>query len=261
MKYISVLGEKNVDEQNRFNYVLAQLTCDHWYIWYNKITCGGEDICLAVPFEAWKQYLHEYIEKGSKDSLVFLERQLMLIKTQENIRYDYFFARVAEAKLLYGVQDQDYQERRQDLFVFAEQTLAFLRKYYQPEILSEYMELLPSYGQAAVLIDKAFALETENPAEMLRILKAVVDYYPTFSEVIKNFLSLYGLEQKNKKHRQKEEMESLKQQVLGEVRKCAEAKQYKEAVSILKQLKKMYPKDLELVTLAMELRLELLKDV
>lgn len=255
LQYIGRLGEKSTEEQAKFNFVLSQLSCNHWYIWYNKVMSGQEALYLAVPFDAWKKYLHEYIEKSSKTDLLSLERHLITNKTRENIRYDYFFARVAEAKVLYGLKDSNYDRCKAELSAFAELTLAFLRKYYQPEIFNEYMDLLPGYGQAALLIAVAFEKEGESPAEMLRLLKGIVDCYPTFSDVVRNFLSLYGQEQKDKKRRQKEEMETLKVQILQEVHKCIGNKQYEQALSIVQQLKQMHPEDLELASLALEIRL------
>lgn len=255
LRYIGKLGNKEVEVQNRFNYVLAQLSCNHWYIWYNKVMVGEEQLYLSIDFDAWKKYLHAYIEKAGKAELLALERHILASKTREDVRYDYFFARVAEAKVLYNVASQNYEQRKGDLENFAKLTLAFLRKYFQPEIFETYMELLPAYGQVAVLIENAFALEQENPAEMLRVLKEVVDYYPAFSDVIRSFLSVYGQEQKDKKRREKEEMESLKVQILAEVQKCIKSKQYEQALSIVQQLKQMHPDDLELTSLALEIRL------
>jgi len=57
----------------------------------------------------------------------------------------------------------------------------------------------------------------------------------------------------------REEMEKLKVQVLGEVYKLVASKDYEAAISVVKQLKQMYPEDLELVDLTLKLRLAGLK--
>ena len=118
--------------------------------------------------------------------------------------------------------------------------------------------MLPSYGQAAVLMEQAFCLEEQNPKEMLNLLRQVVDYYPTFADAIKSFIQAYGFEQSDKKRRQKEEFEKLKSQILMEVHKCIGNKQYEQALAIVQQLKQMEPDSLELITLSLEIRLAML---
>lgn len=223
-----------------------------------KYNFSLEELYLSVSYEQWKNHLRDFIAETEEDHLLSVERELTAIKTREDIRYDYFFARVAEAKVLYHAGVQDYAKKKSCLDEFSKKTLVFLRKYYQPQIFTEALDLLPEYGQAAFYIEQAFALEKSNPTEMLRILKEVVEVYPTFATMIKSFIMAYGIEQHEAKRRQREEMRNLKAQILGEVQKFVAKKQYTEALSIVKQLKQMCPDDLELVALSLELRLAML---
>lgn len=224
-----------------------------------KYQISQEALYLSVPFETWSEHLRDFIEKVSEQDMLIAEWEITAMKTQENIRYDYFFARVAEAKLLYHTNEQEYKKKRAYMQSFAEKTLDFLRKYYQTQVFEETPELLPQYGQAALLIEKGFALEESNPTEMLRVLKEVVDSYPTFTNIIRGFISAYGMEQEALRRRQKEEMQNLKTQILAQVQTLSKQKQYESALSIVKQLKQMMPDDLELVALALELRLATLE--
>ena len=223
----------------------------------NKI--NQEDLYLSVSFETWVEHLSDFITKVSEQDMLIAEWEITAMKTKENVRYDYFFARVAEAKLLYHAGEQKYKDKKAYMQMFSQKTLQFLRKYYQVHVFEETPELLPEYGQAALLIERGFALETTNPTEMLRILKEVVEVYPTLTNIIRGFISAYGIEQDAVKRRQREEMQNLKTQILAQVQTLSEQKQYETALSIVKQLKQMLPNDLELVALALELRLATLE--
>ena len=135
----------------------------------------------------------------------------------------------------------------------------FICKYFQSQVIEETPELLPEYGQAALLVERGLTLEESNPSEMLHILKDVVEIYPTLKNVIRGFLSAYGIEQGEKKRRQRDEMRNLKTQILAQVQTLVQQKQYEAALSIVKQLKQMQPDDLELTALALELRLATLQ--
>lgn len=224
-----------------------------------KYKVNQEGLYLSVPFETWAEHLADFIQRVGEKDLIIAEWEVSAMKTQENIRYDYFLARVAEAKLLHHAGEQEYKEKKAYMQLFSQKTLEFLRKYYQPQVLEDTPEFLPEYGQAALLIEKGFALEESNPTEMLRVLKEVVEVYPTLTNIIRGFISAYGIEQDNVRRRQREEMQNLKTQILVQVQNLTEQKQYETALSIVKQLKQMLPNDLELVALALELRLATLE--
>lgn len=279
----------------RLHYILAQISGEHWFLWYakamvadidedregliqalqglfqniknifqmpNEITqlihkykISQEALYLSVPFETWVGHLRNFIGSVSEQELLIVERDIAMMKSQENIRYDYFFARVAEVELLYHAAEREYNDKRAYMQAFSEKVMQFLRKYYQPQVFVEIPELLPEYGQAALLIERGLALEKSNPTEMLHVLKKVVEVYPTLTNIIRGFLSAYAIEQDAIKRRQKEEMQKLKEQILVQVQDLAAKRQYDTALSIVQQLKQMHPDDLELVALALELRL------
>ena len=160
-----------------------------------------EALYLSVPFDTWKIHLQAFIEKGSEQKMLLLERDLMTIKTVENIRYDYFFARVAEAKVLYHADEQEFEKKKAYLLNYASKACGYLRKIYQPQVLKEAPELLPEFGQAALLIEEAFEKEAIDSAEMLRTLKRIVDVYPTFKGIVRGYIMAYGVEQKEKARR------------------------------------------------------------
>uniref|UniRef100_UPI0040579258 glycosyltransferase n=1 Tax=Agathobacter sp. TaxID=2021311 RepID=UPI0040579258 len=217
-----------------------------------------EEMYLSVPYEKWQKHLHDFIAKVEKNDLVLTEKEFAAMKTKENIRYEYLFVRIAEANVLYSTREQAFAKKREALLTYAIRSMDFFRKYYKESVLEQHMELLPAFGQAAVLMERAFCLEEQNPKEMLSLLRQTVDYYPTFAEAIKSFIQAYGFEQSDKKRRQKEEFNKLKSQILAEVHKCVANKQYEQALAIVGQLKQMEPENLELIALSLEIRLAML---
>jgi hypothetical protein len=224
-----------------------------------KYGIAQENLYLSVPFETWVEHVSDLIKKVDEQDLLITEWELTAMKTREDIRYDYFFARVAEAKLLYHAGEQEYTKKRDYMKMFSNKSMHFLRKYFQPQVFEEAVELLPAYGQAAWLIEKGFSLEESNPAEMLHVLKAVVDVYPTLKNAIRGFITAYGIEQDAKKRRQREEMRNLREQVLKQVHALVAQKQYAQALSIVQQLKQMQPDDLDVVALGLEIRLAMIE--
>jgi len=288
-------AETDEEAKDKLFFILNQIEPTHWYIWSAKIMVADKEnnrdalgdalkgffdsvknvflvppeitqiikkhrisqeaLYLSVSFDRWIEHLSDLIKKVSEQDLLITEWEITAMKQTENIRYDYFFARVAEAKLLYRVYEEEYEKKRAYLQMFSQKNMHFLRKYFQAQVFEEAQELLPEYGQAALLIERGLALEETNPTEMLRVLKEVVDVYPTFAKVIKAFIFAYGREQQVKKERQKEEMKQLKNQILSQVQILIHKKNYADALSIVQQLKQMQPDDIELAALTLELRL------
>lgn len=180
------------------------------------------------------------------------------MKTRENMRYSYLFARVAEAEVLYSVSEMEFDKKRQSLVDFGEKAETFHREYYQAYIVDEYPELLPEYAQAALFIARALAMEAAEPKEALETLKLAVDVYPSIAEAVKSYMRAFGEEQKRKERAAKEEMRQLQEKIKAEVYRCVEQKQYEAALQILAQLKQLKPNDLELAELSLRIRLAML---
>lgn len=290
--------QKDVKAKETLFRILDKIEPRHWYVWNAKVIVAdwdGDDsrliealqglyrtitniflapteiteiikkhgvsqeaLYLSVPFDTWQKHVQDLISRVSERDMLICEWELTATKTREDIRYDYFFARVAEAKVLYHAGEKEYQKRVDYLKAFSQKSLDFLRKYYQPQVFVEAPELLPEYGQAALYIERAFTLEEGNPSEMLRLIKEVVEVYPTMASAVRGFITAYGIEQKDKERRKREEMRQLKEKILMQVQNLISQKKYAEALGIVKQLQQMQPEDLELATVALELRLAIL---
>ena len=79
---------------------------------------------------------------------------------------------------------------------------------------------------------------------------------PEFADGIGNFLHFYSDLEKQRVKKQKEEMQQLKEQVIGQVKAMLESGQKDAALQIIGQLKQMFPDDLEVAQLALEIRIK-----
>lgn len=295
---VEKLEEKGDEGFGRVIRILAQLTGDHWYLWYAKILAADwdnnpahlqEDLdglfanvsnvflipdiilkiagkygitlekqYLATPFERWKEHLKNYIAKVSLEEILLTKRRILAMKTEENIRYDYLSVQTALAKALFSVVEKDYDKKRVSLREFAIEAEAFHRIYYQAKTVEEYPELLPEYAQAALFIAQALSMEAAEPKAALDTLKKAVDVYPSMADAVKSYMRAFNEEQGRRERAAKEELRQLQKKLTAEVYRFMEQKQYETALEILYQLKQQKPNDLELAELTLRIRLAML---
>lgn len=218
-----------------------------------------EDCLLGLPFEKWTEHISDYLSKVNRTDIFVVEHKISAMKMQENIRYDYFYMRVAEALMLFTVMDNTYEEKRKWIKNFIEKATAFHKEYYSTEAIEEYPEILPEYAQAAFCLEEAFVWEDSEPKKFLEHLKMAVDVYQNIADVIKSFIKLYGEARAERERKAKAELRQLEKQIKQEVYKCLERKNYTQALSILRELKKMKPEDLEVVELTLKTRIAMLE--
>lgn len=219
-----------------------------------------EDYYLNVPHQKWATNLGEFIEKASSKERNALRDYMTSIRTKENWRYAYFDMRMTEVDIVVN-QDCGSYRGLHDLFMeFAKRTLTFYRSYYRQEIFENYVELLPESCQAAVYIWRALSLQDTDREQAMEALKNSVAVYPLFTEAIKTYIRLYGAEQIRKEKAAREEMRELTGKIKAEVRSLIEKGMLKEAASVMEQLKRLLPQDLEVVNMNLQIRLRLLQD-
>lgn len=118
---------------------------------------------------------------------------------------------------------------------------------------------MPRDVQAAVKIQEFIDLETQDKISALRKLKDAAEIYPVLADGLGVFLHRYAELENQRVQKQKEEMDILRTQVIAQVRAMIEMEQNEVAMQIIQQLKQMFPKDLEVEQLALEIRLKTLE--
>lgn len=118
------------------------------------------------------------------------------------------------------------------------------------------LELVYDDLQAALKIDEYGQIESENRVQALSLLKEAVCYDPELGHGISTFIRFYSELDKQRDARKKEEMDVLREEVIAQIKEMVSKKQYDAALQIASQLKQMFPEDLEVVELALEVRLK-----
>lgn len=106
-------------------------------------------------------------------------------------------------------------------------------------------EEAPGYLQAAICISDYLELESKDTIQALGKLKEAVIALPDFAEGIGAFINNYSELKSQRAEKQRDEMEALRVQVIGQVKAMLAAGQTTEANQIIEQLKIMFPGDLE----------------
>lgn len=148
-----------------------------------------------------------------------------------------------------GVQVYEYYDLLKD---YAKKELEFYQSIHEENDNEE----LPMDIKAAIKINEYIEMELQDKVQALAKLKEVVDICPQFSLGIGKFFHLYSEFEKQREMRHKEEMKQLRNQVLEQVKTMQLGNQMKEALSIVGQLKQMFPDDLEVAQLALECRIK-----
>lgn len=210
-----------------------------------------EHYYLQIPFEQWAEHLNQYITKAGIQDARVLARELREMKTCENIRYDYFEMRLAEAEVLYVANITDKIEDL--LYTYAKVTVTFEMKYYQKEVFEDYLDLLPNYVQAAWLLWQVFTTDKKEIKEIHELLAEAESIYPEMGQAIYYYRSNYQKIQINKMLQLQRMKSVMKTQRINLVRKFIQQHNCADAQEELEQLKQEYPHNLELVELSLEL--------
>lgn len=128
-------------------------------------------------------------------------------------------------------------------------------EFVQTECQKRETVALPNYIQAAQKINEYIQLESQDKVQALNKLKETVDVYPEFADGIGRFMHSYSDLEKQRIEQQKKEMETLRIQVMSQVKTMLDNGQRDAAIQVVGQLKQMFPEDLEVATLALEVRI------
>jgi hypothetical protein len=138
--------------------------------------------------------------------------------------------------------------------------MTFLRRYYQAHVFEDEPGLLPVYGQVALCVEQALALEESDPRQALERYGRVPAICPEWANVVKSYAQAFGRERERREQAARDEMEKLTAQILENVHRCLVKKEYTTALEILRQLKQTKPNDLELAELGVQIRLTMLQE-
>lgn len=214
---------------------------------------------LNILPDRWKNHVKDFVNTVKFAQLKESSKKLELYLEKKHWKRMYFELAMKEAKLIQGPKDLANIEAYVELMnEYAEQSLDFYGRYYREDVFVNAPEVLPEEVQAAIKLMEFIELEKQDKRCALERLKEAVIVYPFFSEGIKAFISLYPQLENQRNKARKKELFDLKQQVLAQTKELMEKNRLEEASQILNQVKKMFPNDLEIMNLVLEIRLKTL---
>ncbi len=237
---------------------------DEMWMTAEKYHVPLEKYFLRVPFSKWKLQLRDFMANTLETNLQRLKKRMQSIRSEENRRYDYFDMRVTEAELLFRKKWDDLAACRQQLRDFADRTITFNGYYYKEETLTQLTEFLPQSLQAALWLEKALEAEETDWDKTKEYLKQCASVYHNMAHAVKEFIRLYGEEQIQKERKAREAREELCQltrKLKEKIRELLQKGMAAEASGVVEQLKQLLPEDLEVVTLSLQVKLQLLQSL
>lgn len=219
-----------------------------------------EEAFLDCPYQEWTEKLKEYVSTAALKDIEKLEGYLRRMQKREDIRFDYMWTRISEAKAIYTEDIGDFDKKRQFLQEFAENGSHFLQKYYQESVLRDYRELLPEYGHVALLIGEALEMELADETGAVEKYNEVKAVYSEFSDAIDRYISELHKETIERQWKAKKELRELQRKVRAEAEKLIAQERYQEALAVIYEMKKTMPDDLDVAELALRARLGLIQE-
>lgn len=237
---------------------------------YSILICGhlekGSTDALLKYYEklGWDQsaiYILDDIEQYMAKAMMTLPYNPIFVRILEDV----FQNRELRNLFCHAILEWEVQEGhlfQNIVYAYAEATQCILAgpKFWN---LLSYYEALKQYASAgsqlhipaAKKIGEYINLEAQNRVQALGKLKEAVDLFPEFADGIGRFMHAYEDLEKQRAEKQKKEMEALRIQVIEQVKAMMESGQRDAALQIVGQLKQMFPDDLEVAALALEVRI------
>lgn len=219
-----------------------------------------EDCVLQVPFDLWKASADTFCAQASFQKLLRYEAMLEKIRRSDNIRWDYFWIKAAEAGAICSGQAREFTELERRLFHFVERSKELYGRYYQPGAFLGEMELLPPACRFAVKLEPVLAARQKADLPGMRTsIKECYGVYPPMEETLTCYGKLYAAqleEQLAAKRQITGEMQELAAQVKEKIKLLREQGKAKEALLVCGQLRSLLPEDEEIAHIEQVLKEE-----
>ena len=217
-----------------------------------------------IPFDRWKLGIDTFFSNSSYEKIVerarVVEETFPQQITDEGMeaRYQYFFMKTAEAKVVYGYSKDNFAALQECLRDFADKCLRFYQRYFKESAFSGEMEMLPPPCRAAVRFRDLLHAQTKADRQQIgACLKAAVGVFGDFDPAVKAYTALYAAEEKAKLETAQisPEMRALAAQIKDKIRALLAQGMVAESFQVLQQLKTFIPGDPEVAELEKEVSL------
>ena len=239
--------EKDLEHFQKLAYIYAQVESDFWFIWYMMVVDlqarFNTEFFSRMTAEKWEISIRSFVNQADTSQINRMRTYLQTIFQPDAWEYACYENIVLEKQVMDGPK-----------------SILDLERYY--EVLKAYAQqgaILESSAAAVEKIGDYLALEVQDKVQALIKLKEAVDVCPDFAEGIGKFLHSYSELERQRVKKQKREMRQLRDQVMEQVKSMTANGQGEAALQIINQLKQMFPDDLEVIALGLEVRLQTLE--
>lgn len=253
------LEEGNPEAFRKLIPMYAKVDSDFWYIWYVKMLQGDLQANKKAVETAIEGLLHAIA------NVFYLTDKVYEIAAKYAISLPPLWEKVAgddwerQLKVYVSGVDNARLNHTQKLLrkAYGEDSLAlasFNRAVEEKYIIAgpdQFWNLEEYY----LLLKNYFGLAEQDKLQDLNKLKEAVEQNPEFAEGIGAFIRLYPEFERQRAEKQRKEMESLRMQVIEQVKGLMAGGQKQAALQIVGQLKQMFPEDVEVAALALEVRM------
>lgn len=253
------LEDDNPEAFRKIIPMYAKVDSDFWYIWYVKMLQGdlqANKMAVEIAIEGLLHAIANVFYLTDKVYEIAAKYAISLPPLWEKVAGDdwerqlkVYVSGVDNARLNH-TQKLLRKAYGEDSLALASFNRAVEEKYIiagpdQFWNLEEYYLLLKNY----------FGLAEQDKLQDLNKLKEAVDQNPEFAEGIGAFIRLYPEFERQRIEKQRKEMESLRVQVIEQVKGLMAGGQKQAALQIVGQLKQMFPEDVDVAALALEVRM------
>lgn len=237
----------------------AKVQSDFWFIWYMKMLQADSQKNKKEVEKAMVGLLHAIA------NVFYLTDTVYRIAAKYNIILPVLWEKVAgddwerQLRVYVSETEEVHLRHTQQLMIAAyrpdSQAIQTLSRAIQEKYIIAGPREVWNLEEYYILLKNYFGLEEKDKIQDLTKLKEAVAEYPKFAEGIGTFIRLYPEFERQRAEKQRKEMEALRVQVIEQVKGMIASGQTQAALQIVGQLKQMFPEDLEVATLALEVRL------
>lgn len=218
-------------------------------VWKIHEMVGLEDKLLALDFSQWNAAVTRLSSGNSFVEVQEVQKKFSMIKTREDMRYDFLDMSYAKLMILLELLDEDYKGINFRFRTFQENVLKFFHRVYLDRVFEEEPDMLPAECRAALCMESFFARAERDWEGKLQDLKQCAKEDVSLGEQVKSFAKLLGEEQERCAREAEEASDQLRQMaavVKQKVEVMLQGGLYAEALQTVKQLRTMLPDDEEL---------------
>lgn len=289
----NLLGEAAPYEEHdpkgfaRLAHYMAQLSENHWYLWYAKIVDADdqasdsqflqyvtklvdsvtnifcipnkviektrqralsiEEAYLQISLEKWEQHWKAYMSDNGAHAIQYTIEKIHAMQTKSDIRYDLVDILEAEHGAFLDNESSDDYE-----------TMRQKMKQFADRTVT-FTQKYPSeqkmLGEVAHKVAHALELEEKNPKEAIQCMADLPQIVPEYALAIKKYLLAFNNYYQNKEAYTERKLEEIKTKIMGEVQGLVVREEYDSALAILEELKQIAPEDLDIAEAILQTRI------